>query len=149
VRFPCSNKNIFTVLCVFALLAAQAFGGMTGYLCRCGGQEVLTRLSHCHGPHSDACHDVSSHASAGETHTHDESSDSDREDHAPVGKMLEWVQSAGVAAPELHFVLVAIQPEWRFLDFRSTDTLLRSRPWKGSFGPQSGVALRRTVSLMV
>ncbi|MEI6871809.1 MAG: hypothetical protein WCL08_05950, partial [Verrucomicrobiota bacterium] len=93
-------EKLLTLLCIFILLGVQAFGGITGYLCRCGGQEALTQIDHCHGPHSDACHNVEDSA-VDDSHSHDESSDADRENHEPVRQTLEVVQSAGVVAPAL------------------------------------------------
>ena len=140
------KANIITLLCVIALFAAQAFGGMTGYLCRCGGQEILTASDHCHGPHSDACH--SDFGDAG-SHSHDESSEADTENHKPVAQSLELLQSSGVEAPELYAIVVAVfsQPDFRaaFRSAASWKVLLSNE----HFVRQTGVVLRQTVALLV
>jgi hypothetical protein len=39
------------------MLWAQVFGLHRGFVCDCGGALELTQFDHCHGPHSEACHD--------------------------------------------------------------------------------------------
>ena len=141
-------EKLLTLLCIFTLLGVQAFGGITGYLCRCGGQEALTQIDHCHGPHSEACHDVEDRA-VENSHLHDESSDADRENHEPVRQTLQVVQSAGVATPALLSVIVAILPELSFLRFHTRDTLLTAAQRNVYFAPPPGVVLRQTVALLV
>jgi hypothetical protein len=140
------KANVLTLLCVFALLASQAFGGMTGYLCRCGGQEVLTGSDHCHGPHSKACH---SDFDDTRSHEHDHSSETDTENHTPVAQALELLQTSGVDAPELIACLVAVfsQPDFRAalrMD-ASLKVLLRNK----HYVRHPGVILRQTVALLV
>lgn len=153
VRRSSSKKNLLTLLCVFALLGMQVFGGITGYLCRCGGEEVLTRTDHCHGPHSEACHKDSDQNSdqgvAEKSHVDDESNDGDRENHTPVSEGPEGVQAAEVAAPVLISVLVAILPEFRFLSILWKDPSLRKALLEFTHVPPPGVVVRQTVVLLV
>lgn len=150
---PTLKQNFLTLLCVFALLAAQVFGGITGYLCRCSGGELLTLTDHCHGPHSEACHTSTDDSDEKDrtalSPSHDESNDGDREDHTPVRQSLELLQSVGVGAPELVAVLVEIlsQPDFTVLLGRelSFTGLLR----EVYFAQSPGVVLRRTVALLV
>jgi hypothetical protein len=140
------KTNLLTLLCVFALLASQAFGGVTGYLCRCGGQEVLTGADHCHGPHSEACHGDSEQAGS---HVHDESSEADTENHAPVARVLELLRSDGVAVPEMIAVVVAVFSQPDFRAALRKDAFLTVLLKNEHFVRQPGVVLRQTVSLLV
>ncbi len=153
MRRSSSKENLLTLLCVFALLGTQVFGGISGYMCRCGGEEVLTRTDHCHGPHSEACHkdleQSSDQGVAEKSHVDDESSDGDRENHTPVGEAPEGVQAAGVAAPALVSVLVAVLPEFSFLRALWKDPSLREALLKESDIPRPGVVVGRTVVLRV
>jgi hypothetical protein len=68
---------------LIALLAvgwAQTFGLHRGWLCDCGGEEQITLMDHCHGPHSADCHEDEDHSVP---HEHDED-DGDRHQHAAV-----------------------------------------------------------------
>lgn len=68
---------------LIALLAvgwAQTFGLHRGWLCDCGGEEQITLVDHCHGPHSADCHEDEDHSVP---HEHDED-DGDRHQHAAV-----------------------------------------------------------------
>lgn len=68
---------------LIALLAvgwAQTFGLHRGYLCDCGGQEQITAVDHCDGPHSTACHEDEDHSVPHE----DEEDAGDRHQHAAV-----------------------------------------------------------------
>ena len=131
----------------------QVFGGITGYLCRCGGEEVLTRTDHCHGPHSEACHqEVEPSLDEGvaeKSHVEDESSAGDRENHTPVGEAPEGVQAAGVAAPALVSVLVAVLPEVSFWRGLWKDPSVRKAVSKVTDIPSPGVVVRQTVVLRV
>jgi len=131
----------------------QVFGGITGYLCRCGGEEVLTRTDHCHGPHSEACHrDSDQHSDQGvaeKSHVEDESSAGDRENHTPVGEGPEGVQAAGVAAPALVSVLVEVLHEVSFWRALWKDPSLRKSVSNVTDIPPPGVVVRQTVVLRV
>jgi hypothetical protein len=145
-RFPITR--LLTMLCVFTLLMVQAFAVIPGYLCRCGGQESYTQVDHCHGPHSESCHDSQDHDTA-QAHLHDDESSGDREDHEPLRKDVELVQSSGIAAPELMTVLLAVLPELPFLGFRTEDTQL-TIPWRNvRLAPPLGVVVGRTIVLLM
>ena len=111
--------------------------------------EALTQVDHCHGPHSEECHDEKADDASLEAHGHDESSDADREDHQPVRANIEVVQSSGVSAPELLVVVEEILSVQQFFTSseksRSVRTLLRNV----YFAPPPGVLLRQTVALLV
>ncbi|NBV85044.1 MAG: hypothetical protein EBS01_01985 [Verrucomicrobia bacterium] len=144
---PAAIRKILSLLCVITLLAMQAFGGLSGYLCRCGGQDAFTQMDHCHGPHSEACHDGERQAAA--DHLHDQSNDADRENHEPVRQTLQVVQSAGIVVPALFSVLVAILPDWSFLRFDTRDTWFMVSRRAVYFAPAPGILLRQTVALLV
>ncbi len=136
------------MLCVFTLLMVQAFGGITGYLCRCGGQQNLTQVDHCHGPHSDGCHDDGDHALQ-KTHSHDDESHGDRENHEPVRENVQLVKSSSVAAPELMTVLLAVLPESPFLTLLKEDTVLTTS-WRDiRLSPPLSVVVGRTIVLLI
>lgn len=68
------------LIALFAVCWAQTFGLHRGFMCDCGGQEQITVVDHCHGPHSTACHEDDDHAVP---HQHDED-DGDTHQHAAV-----------------------------------------------------------------
>jgi hypothetical protein len=149
VRRFFSTENLLTLLCVFTLLGVQIFGGIGGYLCRCGGQEALTAVDHCHGPHSEACHDESDHDVARESHKHDESSDASREEHQPVRANIQLVQTAGVSAPEFQMVVAEILSAQRFVTLLEKTAHVRTHLRSVYFAPPPGILLRQTVALLV
>lgn len=153
VRRSSLKENFLTLLCVFALLGTQVFGGITGYLCRCGGEQVLTRTDHCHGPHSEACHkDTDQNADQdveARGHMDDESSAGDREDHTPLGGAPEGVQAAGVAAPALVSVLLEVLPEFRLLSVLWKGTASWKERCRVAYAPPPGVVVRQSVVLLV
>jgi len=136
-----------TVLCVFTLLIVQAFGGITGYLCRCGGQQSFTQSDHCHGPHSDSCHDE--HNNVDHSDHHEDEGSGDREDHEPVRKNLLLSQSQSVVAPEISPILLFILPEAPFLDLLKEDTSLNSSLRAVRLTPPPGIVVGRTVVLLI
>ncbi len=142
-------QNLLTLLCVFTLLGMQVLGGVAGYLCRCGGQETLTQTDHCHGPHSQLCHDGQPQPGECDNHLHDDADSADRENHEPVQKNIELVQSSNVAAPLLLQVIVPILPVVSFRRFLKEDTSLRSPLRKGLHLQTPALALRKTVALLV
>ncbi|MFN0077475.1 MAG: hypothetical protein ACKVY0_13475 [Prosthecobacter sp.] len=82
-----SPRHQRLTLGLIALLAvgwAQTFGLHRGFMCDCGGVEHITQVDHCHGPHSNACHDVEDHDIP---HQHDET-DEDTHQHAVVTEAL-------------------------------------------------------------
>ncbi|MGV3664393.1 MAG: hypothetical protein ACO1TE_29745 [Prosthecobacter sp.] len=92
------------VLGLIALLAigwAQTFGLHRGWICDCGGVEYVTQVDHCHGPHSEACHDEEN-ADHSIPHDH-EGDDGDTHQHAAVVDSLVAKQqndfAFSIAAP--------------------------------------------------
>lgn len=59
---------------------AQTFGLHRGWLCDCGGEQQITLVDHCHGPHSADCHEDEDHSVP---HENDEDA-GDRHPHAAV-----------------------------------------------------------------
>jgi hypothetical protein len=136
------------MLCVFTLLMVQAFGGITGYLCRCGGQQSFTQADHCHGPHSEGCHDDEDQALE-RAHPHDDESRGDRENHEPVRENLQLVQASSITAPELMPVLLAVLPELPFLSLLKEDTALTTS-WRAiRLSPPLSVVVGRTIVLLI
>jgi len=149
VQLRSKIPNLLTLLCVLTLLGMQVLGGVAGYLCRCGGEETVTQTDHCHGPHSQLCHDSQPHQGEGDTHLHDDEGSADRENHEPVQKNIELVQSSNLAAPLLLQVIVAVLPVVSFPSFLKEDTSLRSPLRKGICLQPPALALRKTVALLV
>ena len=149
VRTDSKIQNLLTLLCVFTLLGMQALGGVAGYLCRCGGQPTVTQIDHCHGPHSHLCHDSQPEQGQGETRLHDCESGADRENHEPLKKNLELVQSSTLAAPLLVQVITTVLPVVSFRSFLEKDTSLRSSLRKRFLLQPPALALRKTVALLV
>lgn len=136
------------MLCVFTLLMVQAFGVSAGYLCRCGGEERLTQVDHCHGPHSDHCHD-SGEIDNPQQHLHEASDGGDRENHEPVRSEVELLPSSEVSAPALILVLLTIDPELALFGLRKKDPQ-HILPWRSvSLSPPVGVFVSRTVVLLM
>lgn len=48
-------RSFQRLLLLLALFGAQVVGLHRGYICDCGGQERVTRMDHCHGPHEHDC----------------------------------------------------------------------------------------------
>ena len=136
------------MLCVFTLLMVQAFSAIPGYLCRCGGEQSYTQVDHCHGPHSESCHDSQDQDTA-QSHLHDDETSGDRENHEPIRKDVELVPSSGIAAPELMTVLLAVLPELQFLVFRTEDTQLTIPLRNVRLTPPPGVIVGRTIVLLM
>ena len=149
VQLRSKIPNLLTLLCVLTLLGMQVLGGVAGYLCRCGGEETVTQTDHCHGPHSQLCHDSQPHQGEVETHLHDDADSADRENHEPVRKNIELVQSSNLAAPLLLQVIVSVSPVVSFRSFLKEDTALKRSLRKGFHQQPPALALRKTVALLV
>lgn len=76
-----SHRLLLGLIALVAVGWAQTFGLHRGWLCDCGGVAFITQVDHCHGPHSEACHeeDNADHATphehaggdkGGDTHEH-------------------------------------------------------------------------------
>lgn len=144
-------NKVFTLVCVITLLASQAFGGFAGYLCRCGGQESLTQVDHCHGPHSTQCHDPSEAAGLllASSAVHDDQNCSDKADHEPVVNPIQGVPSLGLSAPPLFSVLLAILPALPFPNFLKENSALKDRFCSYAGSPPLGVIVGRTTALII
>ena len=154
VRDRLPSAALLTVMCVLTLLGSQMFGGIAGFLCRCGGEQRVTQADHCHGPHSELCHGAGSDAAHAAAGAHGEGSCagcSDREEHQPVGDKVDSLQSASASAeaPELVPVIVAELPELPSLSFLAEDTLLSTPVSYLRTVPSPGEALRKTVALLI
>ena len=116
------NHSISTLL-VLALLAWAHVGGVVrGYLCDCGGKISVTQLDHCHGPHSEACHDDADDRDAHQPHHHEDDTDS-HEHEALVDTFqarLHDVVSHNVNAP---FLTQFDLPAWQFTSVLPPDAL--------------------------
>lgn len=143
------SQTLLTLLCALTLLGMQVLGGVVGYLCHCGGQETVTQTDHCHGPHSELCHDALTQQSEYENHSHDGGGSADRENHEPVQKNIELVQSSSLAAPSLVEVILTVSPVVSFRGSLKEDTSLK-RPFRSVFCLRPpALALRKTVALLV
>jgi hypothetical protein len=148
VGYRAAIRKLLVVLCVLTLLFAQSFGVTAGFLCRCGGQDRLTQVDHCHGPHSEECHD-SQEIDNPHSHSPEESGGGDREDHEPVRSDVELVPSSEIAVPGLIAVLLAVVPKLNFFGFLTEDTQLTIPSRNVSFSPPLGVIVSRTVVLLM
>jgi hypothetical protein len=144
VKFRSHLRNLAIVLCVIALLAAQAFGAGRSYLCVCAGLPVATQASHCHGPHGAACLATESAAEP-----HGEEGRADRQDHAVVQN--ELTLRTVEASPQLiaPTALIAILPICEIL-LASPVQQVPATVLAGDEGPPPlGVAVARTVVLLI
>lgn len=73
------HRLILGLIALLAIGWAQTFGLHRGWICDCGGVEEITQVDHCHGPHSEACHEEGNeahsiphqhHEDDGDTHEH-------------------------------------------------------------------------------
>jgi len=154
VRHRSTIETLLTVMCVLTLLGSQMFGGIAGFLCRCGGEQSLTLTDHCHGPHSELCHEPQNDTAHAESEAHEEeccTDCSDRENHQPVGRKIDFLHAAAAsaAAPELVPVIVADLPELPSLSFLAEDAILSTPVSHVGTVPSPGVALRKTVALLI
>jgi hypothetical protein len=148
VRYRAAIRKFSALLCVLTLLLAQSFGVTAGFLCRCGGLDRLTQIDHCHGPHSEDCHN-SQEIDNPQSHLHEDSGGGDREDHEPVRSDVELVPSSEIAVPGLIAVLLAVVPKLNFFGFLTEDTQLTIPSRNVRFSPPLGVIVSRTVVLLM
>jgi hypothetical protein len=137
--------RLFVLLCVTALLGAQVFGMVRGYVCDCTGRMQWTAQDHCHGPHHGDCH-----RDEAPGHEHQEGEGAgDRRDHEQVRDEVDsrLVQPA-VDAPSLVPVLVAVfggEALWTAPVVRRS----ASDEIPADTGPPPGVAVARTTVLLI
>jgi hypothetical protein len=148
VVYRAALEKLLALLCVSTLLLAQAFGATAGYLCRCGGEERLTQVDHCHGPHSNGCHD-SEEVDGPREHLHEASDGADRENHEPLRSQVELLPSSEVAAPALVSVLLTLDPRLALFGFRKKELQHILPLRKVSLSPPVGVFVSRTVVLLM
>lgn len=88
---PSVLKRTLSTLALLLVACAQIFGMDRGFLCDCGGIEKVTRVDHCHGPHSAACHADEDHDLTPHHHdssTHQEGEDTDSHEHQALIESL-------------------------------------------------------------
>lgn len=96
---PSQQRLVFGLIALLAMGWAQTFGLHRGFMCDCGGVELMTQVDHCHGPHSSACHDDDDHSLP---HDHDDEDESTHEHAAVVDSLLAQFQQdtgAAISAP--------------------------------------------------
>jgi ABC-type Zn2+ transport system substrate-binding protein/surface adhesin len=120
-----------TLLAFTAMLWAQVFGLHRGFVCDCGGVAEVTQIDHCHGPHSEACHD---HEEEFSVHHHDDHEDSDHEsegthEHAALVERLVAgaVSDMDVQAPR-PLVSAFEMPVWAAEEVVSAPARFADRP---------------------
>jgi len=99
---------ILTLLAFSAMLWAQMFGLHRGFVCDCGGVAEVTPMDHCHGPHSEACHE---HEEESPCH-HDHDDDEDTHEHAALIERLVTGNVINLVAVPAPLVSVIEMPEW-------------------------------------
>jgi hypothetical protein len=143
-----SMTQAFTLMCVITLLMVQAFGGVASYLCRCGGQPVLTQTDHCHGPHSESCHDEQSQPSdKAEQHAHENGNDT--ENHEPIRTSVQLGQASGFGLQAPVLVLVADLPTLSLRSLLKQDAYLTTLWRNASSTPLQGRIIGYSVVLLI
>lgn len=130
----------FTLLAFSAMLWAQVFGLHRGFVCDCGDVAEVTAADHCHGPHSEACHEHEEEPLCrGEGDEHHD--DADTHEHAALVERLK-----AASATQMHvmaptpLVSVMEMPEWLVAESSdlgrkasstlfSMDEMVRPRSW--------------------
>jgi len=142
-------RLILGLLALFALGWAQTVGLHRGFMCDCGGEERLTQVDHCHGPHSAVCHEDEDHDTPC---SHDDDEDAgDRHQHAAVVDSLVARQQTE-AGPQLAvpFQILGLM-EWEETAFKGypgssfTTEAVTRRSWRVQEWPQrlaQSIALR-------
>ncbi len=104
-RSPLSR--LLLLLCALAVLVAQGFGVVRGYICDCGGEAELVKAASCVGPHGENCHTETDQRSDAP----DGKNGGDRKDHQVL---RDDFQVTKVTAPPIVIaapVLLAVLPE--------------------------------------
>ena len=125
-----------------ALLVMQAVGGFHAYICDCGGQATLTKVDHCHGPHSVECHDHESTV----PQQHDEGS-GDRQDHEQVIQELQLRSAEAIQAPAVVAILLTWEPE--IFEVQEIPEVIRSVSVERDVSPPPGITVARTVVFII
>ncbi len=109
-----SIRITISLAALFAMAWVHAFKPARGFECDCGDEPAFTLHEHCHGPHSEACHDHEDEADA--CHDHDDlPPDGDTHHHtALIDSMLalkaDSSQFASIAATAPVFLTVISLP---------------------------------------
>ncbi len=136
--------RLLTVLCVAALLSAQACGLARGYRCDCTGQVEWTAQDHCHGPHHDSCH---RDEAPGHEH-HEGDGSGERHEHQQVRDDVEGRCVTAAGAPCAAPVLLAVFHEVLNWSERVFPAAPRADVDVGT-GPPPGVSVARTTVLLI
>ena len=99
-----------TLLAFVAMLWAQVFGLHHGFVCDCGGVAEVTSMDHCHGPHSEACHEHEEESPC--HHDHDDHDDADTHEHAALIERLVAGNVIDMVAVPAPLVSVVEMPAW-------------------------------------
>lgn len=100
-----------TLFAFVAMLWAQVFGLHRGFLCDCGGVAEVTAMDHCHGPHSEACHEHEEEIPCrGEGDEHHD--DADTHEHAALIERLVAGNVIDMVAVPAPLVSVVEMPAW-------------------------------------
>ena len=133
------------VLCMVALVVAQAVGGPRGYVCLCGSLPVPTQTSHCHGPHGEDCHADDATADVG----HQEEGAGPRKEHQLIGQdeRLRPTEAAPqVIAPQVPLAVLPNVPS--FWPSPAPQPFFGSVVGAGD-SPPFGVTVARTIVLRI
>lgn len=103
----------FTLLAFAAMLWAQVFGLHRGFVCDCGGVAEVTSMDHCHGPHSEACHEHEEESPC--HHDHDDHG-ADTHEHAALIERLVAGNVIDMVAVPAPLVSVIEMPAWLALE---------------------------------
>lgn len=100
-----------TLVAFVAMLWAQVFGLHRGFVCDCGGVAEVTAMDHCHGPHSEACHEHEEEIPCrGEGDEHHD--DADTHEHAALIERLVAGNVIDMVAVPAPLVSVVEMPAW-------------------------------------
>lgn len=134
--------RLLLALTCFAVAVAQAVGGVSAYLCVCGGEATVVLETHCHGPHGAQCHDEI----PADMHQHD-GTEGDSEEHEAITSELTAASATGstvvVSAPALVAIFAAV--DWAPM-FRPAQFSVRAVEARGSPPP---IAVARTVVFLI
>jgi hypothetical protein len=141
----------FTLLAFAAMLWGQVFGLHRGFVCDCGGVAEVTPMDHCHGPHSEACHEHEEEIPCrGEHDEHHD--DADTHEHAALVERLVAGHVIDMVAVPAPLVSVIEMPAWLavepvligggdFCQVLHRDDVSRRRSWPD--------VLARTIALRI
>lgn len=97
-----------TLLAFVAMLWAQVFGLHRGFVCDCGGVAEVTAMDHCHGPHSEACHEHDEESPCHQDHD----DDANTHEHSALIERLVAGNVIDMVAVPAPLVSVVEMPVW-------------------------------------